>query len=88
MLSRLLLATITLYRYTLSPLLGPRCRFYPSCSQYAAEAIQVHGPLRGLRLTISRLLRCHPLHPGGFDPVPPAGGRSTHTPEAVPPVEP
>jgi putative membrane protein insertion efficiency factor len=88
MLSRLLLAAITLYRYTLSPLLGPRCRFHPSCSQYAAEAIQVHGPFRGVRLAISRLLRCHPLHPGGFDPVPPAGRCSTHTPEAVPPVEP
>ncbi len=71
MLSRLLLALITLYRWTLSPLLGPRCRFHPSCSQYTADAIRTHGALAGCWLGLRRLLRCHPWHPGGYDPVPP-----------------
>jgi putative membrane protein insertion efficiency factor len=70
MLSRLMIALITAYRWTISPMLGNRCRFYPSCSQYSLEAIQQHGPLRGAWLTIRRLLRCHPWHPGGYDPVP------------------
>jgi putative membrane protein insertion efficiency factor len=63
-------ALIHVYRYTLSPLLGPRCRFYPSCSAYALEAIESHGALRGLWLAITRIGRCHPWHPGGYDPVP------------------
>jgi putative membrane protein insertion efficiency factor len=61
---------IRAYQLTLSPLLGPRCRFYPSCSQYTLEAVQSHGVLRGIYLGARRLLRCHPWHPGGFDPVP------------------
>lgn len=61
---------ILLYRYTLSPLLGPRCRFYPSCSAYALEAIDQHGALRGGWLGVRRIGRCHPWHPGGYDPVP------------------
>jgi uncharacterized protein len=61
---------IALYRYTLSPLLGYRCRFYPSCSEYAQTAITRHGAGRGLLMTIKRLLSCHPFHPGGYDPVP------------------
>ncbi|MEJ0086111.1 MAG: membrane protein insertion efficiency factor YidD [Pseudomonadota bacterium] len=58
------------YQLAISPLFGPRCRFYPSCSQYAMEAIETHGALRGIWLTIKRISRCHPFHEGGFDPVP------------------
>ena len=58
------------YQLAISPLLGPRCRFYPSCSQYAIEAIETHGAVRGTWLTIKRISRCHPWHEGGFDPVP------------------
>jgi putative membrane protein insertion efficiency factor len=61
---------IRVYQLTLSPLLGPRCRFYPSCSQYALEALRAHGALRGCALALRRLLRCHPWHAGGYDPVP------------------
>jgi putative membrane protein insertion efficiency factor len=59
------------YQLAISPLLGPRCRFYPSCSEYALEALAVHGVFKGLRLTLTRILRCHPWHSGGLDPVPP-----------------
>jgi len=58
------------YQLAISPLLGPSCRFYPSCSHYALEAIDTHGALRGTWLTIKRISRCHPFHEGGFDPVP------------------
>lgn len=57
------------YRYGISPWLGRRCRFYPSCSEYALSAIQQRGAFKGLCLTLMRLLRCHPWHPGGYDPV-------------------
>lgn len=69
--ARLFLLLIAGYRRFVSPLLGPRCRFYPSCSQYAATAIRVHGAGRGLLLAVRRLLRCHPWNPGGIDHVPP-----------------
>jgi uncharacterized protein len=62
---------IRIYQWTLSPLLGPCCRFYPSCSQYALEAIERFGVLKGTWLGVRRLARCHPWQPGGFDPVPP-----------------
>lgn len=65
-----LLALIRGYRRWISPLLGPHCRFTPSCSAYAEEAVSRHGVVRGVGLAASRLLRCHPFHPGGTDPVP------------------
>lgn len=58
------------YQLTISPLLGPSCRFHPSCSSYAIEAVQRHGSVRGAWLALRRVGRCHPFHPGGFDPVP------------------
>jgi uncharacterized protein len=61
---------IRFYRVALSPLLGPNCRFYPSCSCYAQEAIERHGAARGSWLAAKRLARCHPWNPGGYDPVP------------------
>jgi putative membrane protein insertion efficiency factor len=69
-LAYLLALPIRLYKRWLSPLLPPACRFHPTCSVYALEALQKHGALRGLRLILWRLLRCQPFHPGGFDPVP------------------
>jgi putative membrane protein insertion efficiency factor len=65
-----LLGAIRLYRLLVSPLLPPACRFYPSCSRYASEAIERHGALRGGVMAVARLARCHPLHPGGVDFVP------------------
>lgn len=72
----LLLAFIRLYQLILSPILGNNCRFYPSCSQYAQEAIETHGIIKGSYLTIRRILKCHPWHAGGCDPVPPADSDS------------
>lgn len=63
------------YQWIVSPYLGPRCRFYPSCSQYAHEAVGRFGILIGGFLAVKRLLRCHPWHPGGLDPVPPGSVR-------------
>jgi putative membrane protein insertion efficiency factor len=71
LLPRYLLAGIVRgYQLLVSPLLPPSCRFTPSCSQYAREAIMRHGAVRGTWLAARRLVRCHPFHPGGFDPVP------------------
>jgi len=63
------LTLLALYRYGISPLLGPACRFEPTCSTYAGQAIIRFGVLKGCRLAICRVLRCHPFHPGGYDPV-------------------
>jgi putative membrane protein insertion efficiency factor len=70
LLARMLIAMVVAYRRYVSPVLPARCRFYPSCSAYSLEALQKHGAIRGTGLTIWRLLRCHPFHPGGYDPVP------------------
>jgi putative membrane protein insertion efficiency factor len=71
-------APILLYRYTLSPLIGPVCRYQPTCSAYALEALERHGPVKGIWLTLRRLGRCHPVKwlggGEGYDPVPPASG--------------
>ena len=81
-----MLFLIKIYQKTLSPLLSSifgsacACRFYPSCSNYAAEAIRVHGVIRGSALALVRLLKCTPLHPGGIDPVPPAKGGKASAP--------
>lgn len=68
----LLVGLVRIYQRLLSPLLGPRCRFHPSCSCYAVEALERHGAARGSWLAARRIARCHPLNEGGFDPVPPA----------------
>jgi hypothetical protein len=69
-LARSLAAALRAYKRFLSPWLPPACRFSPTCSVYALEAVERHGALRGLGLAARRLLRCHPFHEGGFDPVP------------------
>lgn len=68
--SAVLIALFRIYRFAISPLLGNRCRFSPSCSTYATEAVRMHGCFKGCYLTVRRLVRCHPWHPGGIDPVP------------------
>ncbi|MBK1872541.1 MULTISPECIES: membrane protein insertion efficiency factor YidD [Marinobacter] len=67
---KLLLFPIRFYQYAISPLMASHCRHYPTCSQYAVEAISHHGSLKGLYLSVKRLLRCHPWAEGGYDPVP------------------
>ncbi|WP_223826035.1 membrane protein insertion efficiency factor YidD [Spongiibacter pelagi] len=83
-MQRLLIACIRFYRHCISPLMAPHCRFYPTCSQYAVEAIQQHGAARGSLLSAKRLCKCHPFHPGGYDPVPDAKPTKleTHTHQA------
>jgi uncharacterized protein len=66
----LLIFLVRGYQVVISPLLPPACRYYPSCSQYAIEALEKHGPLRGGWLAARRIARCHPFRPGGYDPVP------------------
>jgi hypothetical protein len=74
---------IRVYQWTLSPMLGAHCRFYPSCSCYAHEALDRHGALRGTWLAVKRLARCHPFSPGGYDPVPDEPGRARHAHERL-----
>jgi len=76
MVARFLIFLIRVYQLTLSPLLGPVCRFHPSCSRYTAECLRLHGAFRGSLLGIKRLAKCHPFHPGGHDPPPLPDGRS------------
>jgi putative membrane protein insertion efficiency factor len=83
--ARCLLLLLAFYQRFVGPLLGPHCRFYPSCSSYAVQAVSAHGALRGSWLAVRRLGRCHPFHPGGLDPVPPAhGGKARRTVPARP----
>lgn len=74
-MKRALLLLVRLYQVALSPFIGRSCRFHPSCSHYAAEAIRTHGAAKGTVLTARRICKCNPWHPGGYDPVPPAGRR-------------
>jgi len=69
--SKVLIALVRVYQVVISPFVGPRCRFYPSCSNYAIEAMRVHGALRGSGMAAWRVLRCNPFNDGGLDPVPP-----------------
>jgi len=73
----LLIGLLRGYQLMVSPMLGPRCRFYPSCSHYAIEALRVHGAARGAWLAARRVGRCHPFNPGGLDPVPPKGAKDS-----------
>lgn len=70
--SLLLMVPILAYRYMISPMIAPRCRYLPTCSSYALEALKVHGPVKGLYLALRRIARCHPLAEHAYDPVPPA----------------
>ncbi|MDX2463836.1 MAG: membrane protein insertion efficiency factor YidD [Porticoccus sp.] len=78
---KILILIIRAYQYLLSPLIGPSCRFYPSCSCYAQEALERHGVIKGGWLALRRLLRCHPWHPGGVDPVPEHSDLSSTPPQ-------
>lgn len=77
LLTAMLIGSIRAYQIVLSPWLVPGCRFVPSCSAYAIEALRSHGPFMGSWLAARRILRCHPLHAGGLDPVPPRGPRGS-----------
>lgn len=70
--TKILILLIRAYQYGISPLIGPRCRFTPTCSQYGIEALKQHGLLKGSWLTLKRVLKCHPLSAGGYDPVEPS----------------
>jgi putative membrane protein insertion efficiency factor len=74
-MKKLIMLPIRFYRAFISPIKPPTCRFYPSCSQYGLDAIEEHGALRGSWLTVKRICKCHPFHPGGLDPVPPSSKR-------------
>lgn len=69
-MSGLMIGLIKVYQYTISPLIGPRCRFHPTCSQYAIQAYQRYGVIKGSRLIVRRLVRCHPWGGAGYDPLP------------------
>jgi putative membrane protein insertion efficiency factor len=70
MMKWLLISLIRVYQYAISPFLGRSCRYFPSCSAYAVEAVEKHGAIKGGWLSAKRISRCHPWHPGGYDPVP------------------
>jgi uncharacterized protein len=86
MFARLFIALVRLYQRLLSPVLnafGPVCRFEPSCSRYAVACLEQHGALRGSLLSIVRLCKCHPFHPGGYDPPPVPGARTSRLPSGA-----
>lgn len=81
----LMVGLIKVYQFAISPLLGPKCKFYPSCSVYAVDALLTHGPIKGLLLAVRRLGRCHPWQVGGLDPIPPKGAwRPEINPDGTP----
>ena len=71
MIRKIFIAPIRFYQFAVSPLFGPRCKYYPSCSEYTVQAIREHGPLKGIGLGVWRILRCNPFSHGGVDHVPP-----------------
>ncbi|HVT79068.1 MAG TPA: membrane protein insertion efficiency factor YidD [Phycisphaerae bacterium] len=83
MLTNVLLGLVHGYRHTLGPFLGGQCRYHPTCSAYALEALREHGPFAGTWLTMRRIGRCHPFAKGGIDPVPPATARGTCMPPST-----
>ncbi|MEX2131992.1 MAG: membrane protein insertion efficiency factor YidD [Pseudohongiellaceae bacterium] len=90
--ARFAISLISIYQHTLSLLIGNQCRFYPTCSHYTREAIEIHGLARGGLLGARRISCCHPWHPGGYDPVPPANSAAraasaTASPTAPPTIE-
>lgn len=78
MIARILIFFVRVYQKLISPLKPPTCRYYPTCSSYTVQALQIHGAFRGSYLSIKRILTCHPLFPGGYDPVPPAKPKRTN----------
>jgi putative membrane protein insertion efficiency factor len=82
-MTKLLLILLRIYKLAISPYLGRNCRFHPSCSDYASEAIRRHGPLKGFAMSRRRLCKCHPWHAGGYDPVPePSSAAASSSPRA------
>jgi putative membrane protein insertion efficiency factor len=82
MIARILIALVRFYQLTISRVLGPVCRFEPSCSRYAVACLESHGAIRGSLLSIVRLCKCHPFHPGGYDPPPSPRAIEARTPQA------
>jgi putative membrane protein insertion efficiency factor len=78
MLKKLFLSIIRIYQRFISPMTPPTCRFYPTCSEYTKEAIEVYGAFKGGYMGVKRILKCHPFHEGGFDPVPLKKDKHTH----------
>ena len=86
-LAAALIGLARVYQWTVRPIIGPNCRFWPSCSEYAVEAVAVHGALTGGGLAARRVLRCNPWHPGGYDPIPPCACAES-SPRMAFPLEP
>ena len=77
-MNKIIILLISFYQKYISPLKPATCRFYPTCSEYAAQALKKYGPLKGLWLSLRRMLRCHPFNPGGYDPLPDSSGVCAH----------